>query len=366
MMRGAEALGRSALLTISVVITLGMMELGCRLERGAHWLTDWPNLSVREDTPPPPALFFQKVYDPTLGYAPSPGYRSPRQNISADGTRSMPAPPVNATNGSPILAGGDSYGFGQEAADDETWPAYIQTALGRRTINAGVPAYGLDQAVLRVEQEARVFKPSLIVINFIADDLWRNEFHHLWGLEKPYFTVGSSGTLTLNNVPVPRVDGKHDGYSFWQRTFGWSMLLELVASHTGLEDDWIGDNKRAMPAGQGEQVGCLLMARLAALGVPTLVISEYTPALWSPNAGPTMAEQRRANKYVLGCAAKAGMMTLDTYDAVAEAVRDEGVPALYFIFHHNAHGNRIVAEAIVAELARRHFSLDLAQPGKLP
>ena len=36
----------------------------------------------------------------------------------------------------------------------------------------------------------------------------------------------------------------------------------------------------------------------------------------------------------------------------------EGVPAVYSIFHHNAHGNHIVAEAIVAELARRGFSLD--------
>jgi hypothetical protein len=77
-----------------------------------------------------------------------------------------------------------------------------------------------------------------------------------------------------------------------------------------------------------------------------------------------MTEQKRANRHVLGCAEKAGLMTMDTHDAVAHAVHDEGVPALYFIFHHNARGNRIVAEAIVAELARRGFSLDRERPAR--
>ena len=358
MTRTSEIIGRIALVAASLLLTLGALELGCRLMRGAYWLLAWPNLAVREDTPAPPALYFTKVYDPTLGYVPSPGYRSPRQNITTDGTRAMPALPADASNGPPILAGGDAYGFGQEATDSETWPAYLQTLLGRRTINAGVPAYGLDQSVLRIEQQAKVVRPALIVIDFSADDLWRSEFHHLWGLEKPYFTVSNGNTLILNNVPTPRVKQGQDGYSFWQHTFGWSMLLELVASHTGLEDDWIGDNERAMRPGKGEEVGCLLMARLARLGVPTLVIAEYTPALWAPTAAAMMAEQRHENEHVLGCAAKAGLMALDTYDVVAKAVHDEGVPAVYSIFHHNAHGNHIVAEAIVAELARRGFSLD--------
>jgi hypothetical protein len=346
--RAREVLGRVGLVAASLLLTLGVLELGCRVTRGMHWLVDWPNLAVHEDSPPPPALFFRKVYDPALGYAPSPDYRSPRQNIAADAA--------------PILVGGDSYAFGQEAADDETWPAYLQSLLGRRTVNAGVPAYGLDQSVLRVEREAAAVKPSLIVIDFIGDDLWRSEFHRLWGLEKPYFTASGADALTLNNVPVPRLDAKDDGYSSWQRAFGWSVLLDLVASHTGLQDDWIGNNKRAMPAGRGEQVGCLLMARLARIGVPTLVVAQYTPALWAPNAAPTMTEQRRAIRHVLGCAEKAGLMTLDTYDVVARVVHDEGVPALYFIFHHNAHGNRIVAGAIAAELARRGVSLDRERP----
>ena len=68
------------------------------------------------------------------------------------GFRQMPPPPADATAGPPVLATGDSYTQGDEVDNDHTWPAQLQGLLRRRTINAGVAAYGFDQIVLRTEQ----------------------------------------------------------------------------------------------------------------------------------------------------------------------------------------------------------------------
>lgn len=52
----------------------------------------------------------------------------------------------------PILAVGDSYTFGDEVSDWETWPAQLQKLSGRRVINGGVFGYGIDQAFLRARR----------------------------------------------------------------------------------------------------------------------------------------------------------------------------------------------------------------------
>src|SRR5260370_1132446 len=78
--------------------------------------------------------------------------------------------PADATDGPPVLATGDSYTQGDEVDNDHTWPAQLQGLLRRRTINAGVAAYGFDQIVLRTEQLVPVVRPGLIVLGFIGDD----------------------------------------------------------------------------------------------------------------------------------------------------------------------------------------------------
>ena len=59
-----------------------------------------------------------------------------------------------ASPGAPILAVGDSFTFGDEVNDGQTWPAQLQLLTGRRVLNGGVSGYGFDQIVLRAEQLA--------------------------------------------------------------------------------------------------------------------------------------------------------------------------------------------------------------------
>ena len=60
------------------------------------------------------------------------------------------------------------------------------------------------------------------------------------------------------------------------------------------------------------------------------------------------AEQRRMTRGLLDCAARDGLATLDTFDALAATVRPR---SLYVTWHMNEAGNRLVAGLVAAKLA---------------
>jgi hypothetical protein len=257
-----------------------------------------------------------------------------------------------------VLATGDSFTAGAEVANDDAWPAILQQLIGVRVINAGVGAYGLDQTVLRTERLAAALAPTAVVVGFIADDIWRTEMRRLWRSRKPYFTVGTDGDLVLHNVPVPSaaVDAS-DAASPIQRLLGWSALVEFVMRRLVMFGDWnqwytelFSDAVRALPAGSGEEVSCALMHRLARVDAPVLVVAQYEPMFWTGGPGH-QAKQRRQSRMVLGCASAAGLATLDTFETLNEAVMRGGLRSLYLQEHHNAFGNRLVAQAIAKSLA---------------
>jgi hypothetical protein len=147
-------------------------------------------------------------------------------------------------------------------------------------------------------------------------------------------------------VPVPGVDAPSERLSFWQRSFGWSALMTTITYRIGWHDEWTNRIRRALPEGAGEELACALMHRVALQGIPILVVAQYAPT-------PDPEEQRELTRPVLDCAARLGLATLDTFDAVRDAVREHGVGKIYRNDHHTGQGNRVVAEQIAAELVRR-------------
>ena len=358
--RPAEWLARGILVIFSLLVTLAGLELACRAYRGPEWLARWPNFITHQRSVFQGELQRQFVFDATLGYVPRPDFRSARVNHDERGMRVSPSGPGEQLDTPPVLVTGDSFAYGDEIADAETWPTMLQALLHRQTLNAGVVGYGLDQIVLRTEQQAAVAAPALvpaaIVASFIADDLRRNEYSHAWGKEKPYFTLAPDGTLVLRNVPVPQDADRASGLSFLQRALGWSALAEIVMRRLGNAYEWQGAGARATPAGSGETLACPLMQRLARIGVPTLVVGLYAPSVWRLDPRPQwVIDEIRQTRQTLACAAAAGLATLDMYDTLDKAVRERGRDAIFFNFHVSAEGNRHIAAAVAAELARRHL-----------
>ena len=345
--------GRIALVVASVLCGLLVLELGCRAARGPQALLHWRNIVLEQrEAMARQNLASRFLYDARLGYIQRPGFGSKDVNYDRDGFRVMPPLPADATDRAPVLATGDSFTQGDEVRDDQSWPAVLQGLVKRRTINAGVAAYGIDQTVLRTEILAAQVKPSIIVVGFIADDLRRAEMSRTWGVEKPYFTV-TGEELALHNVPVPPSPRPRDTLDVWQWSFGWSVLLDTLLVHQGWQYEWVVDHQRVTPRGTGERLACLLMRRLARLGVPTLVVAQYDRYVWQDPG--FAAEQRRISEGVLTCAAAEGLATLDLHDALAKAIAAEGREKIYGTWHHSPEGYALIGREVAGELRRRHM-----------
>jgi GDSL-like lipase/acylhydrolase family protein len=333
--RWRERLGRAGLVLTSVVLVLVVLELGLRAASGWAWLADWHNLVLGARTVHNANEQSRFMHDALVGYVPRP-----------DGFR-----PTEEAPGVPILAVGDSYTYGEEVSDNESWPAHLQELADHRVLNAGVSGYGFDQAVLRAEQLSAARRPSAIVVEFIADDIRRTEMRRQWGAEKPYFDFEGNG-LVLRNVPVPPRPNPGTTLTFWQRLLGRSFLFDFVLRRLDLLHDWFGDHVRVHRWGDGERISCLLTERLrelqASTGAKVIVLAEYDPMVWQKQ--DFAAEQRRLVRGLLGCARQRGLGTIDSYEALAMA--PGGPLGLYGQWHMNDKGNRLIAGLVANALAQ--------------
>jgi len=343
--------GRIALVAGSVLAGLLLFEVGIRLlDQGPSGLLHWPNLvlEARERR----AGDARMIYDPRLGFVPKPGLSNAGLHYDARGFRRSPSPSATPLAEPPILVVGDSFAHGDEVDDGETWPARLQALVGRRVVNAGVSAYGIDQTVLRAEAVAGEVRPAALVLGFIADDVRRAEMKRTWGAEKPYFEQVDDA-LVLRNVPVPPSPRPADTLSIVQRLFGRSLLVDFVLRRLGWQYEWAIDHERVMSARAGEALLCPLMRRVARLGLPTLVVAEYDSYVWrDPAYAPVI---RGLSQKVLTCAAAAGLATLDMFEPMEAAVKQRGVAALYRVAHPGPQGTLLAADAIAAALQLRHL-----------
>ncbi len=343
-----EWLRRIVLVLCAVLMGLVSLEFAVRASTWGY-LFVYPNFVLTARTVLAERDGGRYVHDPELGHVPRSGYSAAGTTIEADGLRRTSSEKEGEqVAGAPILAVGDSFTYGDEVNDGQTWPAQLQLLTGRRVLNAGVSGYGFDQIVLRAEQLAAKYKPAVIVISFIADDIRRTEMRRLWSADKPYFVI-DDGKLLLRGVPVPPRADPGSTMSFWQWTLGYSHLFDFILRRLDLLHDWYGDHKRVQAPGTGEHLSCLLTGRLAELqkqsGAKVIVMAEYDPVVWDDPA--FAAEQRRMTKGLLDCAAKNGLSTIDSFDVLAAT----GAPKkLYVTWHMNEPGNRLIAGLVAHEL----------------
>lgn len=283
------------------------------------------------------------IHDSLLGYVPNPGFCGAGfgrsfHTIDADGLRFGGEGQVSGEGS--ILAVGDSFTYGDEVRDEESWPAQLQRLTGRRVLNGGVTGYGFDQIVLRAEQLAAVHGPAVIIVSFIAEDIQRMEMRCIWWRKKPWFAI-EEDRLVLRGVPVPdrpRLPARI-------RLRVERILLELprIVQHL------VGYHVRVHPAGLGLSIALRLVERLAGLQVDRpvriVMMAQYAPYFWRYKE--LAARERGLTQAILDRAAACGLATTDTFHRFAPEPTPED---FYGHAHLNARGNLMVASLLAATL----------------
>jgi hypothetical protein len=123
---------------------------------------------------------------------------------------------------------GDSFTFGLEVPYDQTWANQLEVALGpgAQVLNFGVDGYGIDQAFLRYQRDVLPWRPRIVILGVIDDDLRRTMC--VYGFlcfpaseipfPKPRFVVQDE-SLTLLNRPLPSPDAIFEAHSIMDLPF---------------------------------------------------------------------------------------------------------------------------------------------------
>jgi len=247
------------------------------------------------------------LIDPDLGWRPRPGARSRDGKVSIDATgmrdNATPTmPPQDTAAAFRIVTIGDSFTFGDEVSDAETWPAQLERILRSesvpaRVFNLGTNAYGIDQAVLRLVRDGTPLRPDVVILGLQPENLMRNVNilrpiffpDTALPLSKPRFVL-DDGDLHLRNHPTLEPDeilkfledpeshplapdeawlDERYEEAYWQQSALLSLLAQRLAA-TGVHrsDSGPGSSPRASAIDRREaemlQLGTALLAKFAA------------------------------------------------------------------------------------------------------
>lgn len=152
------------------------------------------------------------LYDSTLGWKTRPNIRDMPVydhkilNTNSEGFRGTRDFPIARESGKVrVLLLGDSFTFGETVSDDESYPFLLQQMLPRSEImNFGVHGYAHDQMLMLFKDRGVAYKPDIVMLGFVSDDMGRNvvDFRDY---AKPRYVL-DDGKLELEGTPIPSIE----------------------------------------------------------------------------------------------------------------------------------------------------------------
>ncbi len=174
-------------------------------ECSASWRIKW----VRRHQEDGIEIFYVfDVYHPTRGWALKAGlddmlyFNREVLNSNSRGLRGNREYAYDKPRGTlRILILGDSYTFGEEVSDEETFSFYLQRMIpSSEVLNFGVHGYGHDQMLVYLQEEGVKYKPDIVILGFMKVDMVRNMLYFR-DYAKPRFRL-MNGRLRKEHSPV--------------------------------------------------------------------------------------------------------------------------------------------------------------------
>lgn len=221
-------LARGLALAVSLIVSIGILELGLRLSDA------YGGQAYSLDPTGSQYKFYR--FDGVLGWANAPGMRGTYERdefrfpirINAHGMRDAE---VDRQPGARkrIAVLGDSFTWGIGVADEDRFTERLERARGVEVLNFGVAGYSPVQYRLMIG-DALSFRPDLVVIAFcLGNDFADNVYFQRYGYFKPYAELDSSGETVIQGYPLPNVDD----FGFREKAEGlvFARILERAISN---------------------------------------------------------------------------------------------------------------------------------------
>ncbi len=286
------------------------------------------------------------VYDPATGWRPRPGLRDVPVfgdkvlNTNSRGLRGRREYAYGKRPDGPrLLVLGDSFTFGDEVSDTETYPHYLEERLPcAEVLNMGVHGFGHDQMLILLRTEGVRYRPDVVLLGFVAADMSRN----LVGFRdyaKPRFVRDGPG-LRLVGSPVPApAEILREEWARPRLRDMWSLAVHEFRKWTGLEEK----EERALTARVLDE-----MAAVAGRAGAAFVLA-YLPVWQEIESGAaTTAGERFLFDY---CAGRPGLRCVSTRPAFTGSAT--GGASYRRGTHWTPAGHRAAAAAIAAHLGLR-------------
>ena len=304
--------------------------------------------------------------DPITGYSPADGTYVIQESGWNDATITIRQGVRVNTKFAPtsadgaILAVGDSFVFGDQVSDDETWPAMLEQGLNRRVVNGGVPGYGTAQSVLRAQHLLRAGPHSLVILSILVSaDLTRDR---LVDYNRPV-VIREDGRLRQTTVDESRRVASENFvcvHSWIPELFFWSHIAKPFFS--GLGYDGHCTNIIHPKAATDYEILEFAVEHLAALPVNKALLIQYpTISFEGASEGTSIHVARMirvaANRgidearMIHDVANRHGVQVIDTYDALKNNPLREIYLYRDWPPHHSKRGNEVVADLIAREIA---------------
>ena len=314
------------------------------------------------------------AFDSYAGWKPEPS----RQGVNREQRPVTILPNGLRSNGSRppesdmrILATGDSYTFGDQVGDHETWPAAMERQLAIPVLNGGVCGYGVGQTVLRSQELMPRFRPDILIVSMIPTDIWRAQSSEIYSERKPYYSL-KNGTPVIQNVPLRPPETPSGIAGFFSRVLEYMNNYSLVMrSMPNLRNRLqMFRNKAYVEVhDEGLEVSCGLLEQVrdtaGRFGAEPYLLMLYKYrdinnriALnngASPEPGDRNMEFLLKALKLMDCSRSAGIPVIDTFPAFEQMHREHGREAVSALYsdHMNAAGNAFVAEYIARQLGDR-------------
>lgn len=146
---------------------------------------------------------FCDTWDFMLGWIPKKNCDTGRYSTNSAGFRGKEE--FNITkNKTRILILGDSFTWGENVFDYETYPDYLdQSFRGEKdVINMGVHGYGPDQMYIRFLQEGIQYNPDIVILALYTPDIFRTTVR-IRDYYKPRFKIVDNKLVLDENSKIP-------------------------------------------------------------------------------------------------------------------------------------------------------------------